>query len=258
MVWTGGDPASFVTSDGGEAASYFMPEFQARLGDRRLVSGRGLLPCFCAPKLLSWAPSMKVKSLALLFFMFLAFKASGQNTSASHVEFHLTFSRFLPPWPPLPHARGYYRATFSLDDHILSYEMELPTRLGGEWEARISEPNKMHAGGRLVFDLGTCRPDPPSNGGPPPPHNPGTCYIYGTLALTPKQTKDLLLGDWVLEANLDGSFYSPLVASEAILPDDSDGDGVPDFRDDCPETAAGEKVNDHGCSVEQLRGRGVE
>jgi len=33
---------------------------------------------------------------------------------------------------------------------------------------------------------------------------------------------------------------------------DSDGDGVPDVRDDCPGTLAGAVVDFHGCSIEQL------
>jgi OOP family OmpA-OmpF porin len=31
---------------------------------------------------------------------------------------------------------------------------------------------------------------------------------------------------------------------------DADGDGVPDFRDDCPDSEAGAKVNDRGCYIE--------
>ena len=32
-------------------------------------------------------------------------------------------------------------------------------------------------------------------------------------------------------------------------PLDSDGDGVPDYKDDCPNTPAGAKVNDRGCEI---------
>jgi hypothetical protein len=33
---------------------------------------------------------------------------------------------------------------------------------------------------------------------------------------------------------------------------DSDGDGIPDSEDDCPDTPAGEMVNSSGCSVDEL------
>ena len=35
-----------------------------------------------------------------------------------------------------------------------------------------------------------------------------------------------------------------------VLHDDEDGDGVTDFKDDCPHTPAGAKVNEHGCSID--------
>ena len=38
----------------------------------------------------------------------------------------------------------------------------------------------------------------------------------------------------------------------AIVARDSDGDGVLDSADECPETAPGAVVNEHGCSIEQL------
>src|SRR5262249_395916 len=37
-----------------------------------------------------------------------------------------------------------------------------------------------------------------------------------------------------------------------ILPLDSDGDGVPDYQDYCPNTLVGSVVNSQGCSIEQL------
>jgi hypothetical protein len=37
-----------------------------------------------------------------------------------------------------------------------------------------------------------------------------------------------------------------------ILPVDSDHDGVPDYRDLCPDTPLGSIVNADGCSIDQL------
>ena len=35
-----------------------------------------------------------------------------------------------------------------------------------------------------------------------------------------------------------------------VLNDDEDADGVTDFKDDCPQTPAGAKVNEHGCPID--------
>lgn len=35
-----------------------------------------------------------------------------------------------------------------------------------------------------------------------------------------------------------------------VLNDDEDGDGVTDFKDDCPQTPSGSKVNEHGCPID--------
>ncbi len=50
-----------------------------------------------------------------------------------------------------------------------------------------------------------------------------------------------------------GLFFIPLVQGDfrAIVAD-SDGDGVPDYRDECPDTAHGSAVNEEGCSIDQL------
>src|SRR6185369_5004125 len=42
-----------------------------------------------------------------------------------------------------------------------------------------------------------------------------------------------------------GGYFNP-------VPVDSDGDGVFDDQDQCPDTAPGVVVNEHGCSIEQL------
>src|SRR5207247_4684057 len=41
-------------------------------------------------------------------------------------------------------------------------------------------------------------------------------------------------------------------ARQQLTPVDSDGDGVPDGLDQCPNTPVGAAVNAEGCSIEQL------
>ena len=48
-----------------------------------------------------------------------------------------------------------------------------------------------------------------------------------------------------------GLFYSDF-ATVKYSPADSDADGVPDSRDQCPDTHPGEIVNGDGCSISQL------
>lgn len=51
----------------------------------------------------------------------------------------------------------------------------------------------------------------------------------------------------------DGLFFIPLFQGDfKVIIGDSDGDGVPDDKDECPATAPGSAVNQHGCSIEQL------
>ncbi|MCI0746032.1 MAG: hypothetical protein L0Y58_11550 [Verrucomicrobia subdivision 3 bacterium] len=56
---------------------------------------------------------------------------------------------------------------------------------------------------------------------------------------------------------LDGLLYVSVFTGAGeirgqILPMDSDGDGVPDFQDMCPDTLPNDPVNAQGCGIEQL------
>jgi len=170
----------------------------------------------------------------------------------------MSFSRFFPPgpgFPPVfPPSPDPYRVLLSLDDGILSYQVNLPFNRE-PWDVQILQFDKHHAIDSLVFDLGTCRkPMPPFNGFPPIPEPPGQpCFVFGSVTLTQKQIHELLSETWILDAGLSGSIYGPILIREAIVPDDSDADGVPDYRDFCPNTPQDETVNHHGCSLQQLR-----
>jgi len=75
------------------------------------------------------------------------------------------------------------------------------------------------------------------------------------VVLTPAQVSDLLAGRWFIHAGAvtaAGEDYPQGAIRGRILPVDSDGDGVPDYLDECPGTPAGVAVDAHGCSIEQL------
>jgi hypothetical protein len=104
---------------------------------------------------------------------------------------------------------------------------------------------------RIVFNLGTldCRPISSLDAS----QNPQglellpLCVARGTFSVPDSLLPALLAGDWNL--SVDANTYSP---QGAILPVDSDGDGIPDKDDQCPGTVTGALVDSHGCSIEQL------
>jgi len=71
-----------------------------------------------------------------------------------------------------------------------------------------------------------------------------------TLTLTDVQTSETG-GYTVVVSNRFGTATSD-EASLIIGTLDTDGDGVPDDRDQCPDTRPGAIVDEHGCSIEQL------
>jgi hypothetical protein len=79
---------------------------------------------------------------------------------------------------------------------------------------------------------------------------------YSTfLILNNSQAQELLAGHWIITIAANGNGGIPvlgLAIRGRILPLDSDHDGIPDYKDQCPNTPPGEAVNEHGCSIEQL------
>lgn len=76
------------------------------------------------------------------------------------------------------------------------------------------------------------------------------CVAYGQVCLPQAQIPELLNG------RLSLFIWYPRLGERllwgAIGPVDGDRDGVPDFRDACPNTLPNEAVNADGCSIEQL------
>ncbi|MCI0746033.1 MAG: CHRD domain-containing protein [Verrucomicrobia subdivision 3 bacterium] len=81
----------------------------------------------------------------------------------------------------------------------------------------------------------------------PPPYPFGECRFGGRTNLSDLEIEYLLAGLLYISAQSEAGELRG-----QILPVDSDSDGVPDFRDVCPDTAPGDSVTAEGCSVEQL------
>lgn len=77
----------------------------------------------------------------------------------------------------------------------------------------------------------------------------------GSLSLESDQIPQLLAGLIYVRAVYD--HHSPRLPSPGEIRDqiillDSDGDGIPDYLDQCPDTIAGSLVNSNGCSIADL------
>ena len=152
------------------------------------------------------------------------------------------------------------KVSFVLSGHLLRYRIDLPA-LAGQYFGSLDEPTIFDplggaplAGGREVF-VGTldCGPTatnlPPASGGF---DGLPRCVQEGSICLRDDVLASLLAGQW------DISFYQNFAGQYSagqILPADTDGDGVPDYLDACPNTAPGEIINAGGCSIEQLAPR---
>ena len=94
-------------------------------------------------------------------------------------------------------------------------------------------------------------------GGPPGSFLPvfGPAGSFAQIRLGPAQVAEVLAGAWFIHvsalASLNGNDF-PVAIRGRILPVDGDGDGVPDYLDQCPGTPAGAVVDANGCTIEQL------
>jgi hypothetical protein len=96
---------------------------------------------------------------------------------------------------------------------------------------------------------------PPINPYPGFP-GPPAAVMEGVVPMAPEEIEQLIAG----------SLYATYAVLAPARPDvtveyatrgqitllDSDGDGVPDFRDQCPNTPVGSLINSNGCGIEQL------
>ena len=131
--------------------------------------------------------------------------------------------------------------TFSLTNNFLDYRVFVNAVA---LTAEIHGPAGTGANAPFIFGLGRPQvvfPNPPE---------PGGALFTGRLALFQAQVAELLAGLYYV--SLPTPDFPSGVLRGQILPVDSDGDGVPDFQDACPDTASGAVVNAGGCSINQL------
>ena len=136
-------------------------------------------------------------------------------------------------------------AAFTLHEHLLQYEVELPSAFG-PYTGWISI-----AGRDDPSFLGTLDCQPGSTSAPPAGidfDELPRCKAAGSLCISDQRIADLLAGQGMIL--IDHPIGLPALGD--IAPVDTDRDGVPDYRDTCLNTQSGEVVNASGCSIAQL------
>jgi hypothetical protein len=141
-----------------------------------------------------------------------------------------------------PDQSPYGNGILNLNGSNLTFAITIP---GGPWDVWMSGLSEATQIGTCDFFL------PPSPVGDDPATTPLACELQGTVTLTDTQISEMLAGLWVIYGN--NRLQSGLtIFSGPIEPVDSDGDGAPDYLDQCPSTPSGAIVNADGCSIEQL------
>src|SRR6266516_3390395 len=133
---------------------------------------------------------------------------------------------------------------FTLEGTSFRYQvfMALPFAPTG---ASIHGPAKLGQISPLLFTL-----DGPRFVSPYPPDAEGGFAFTGSRALSSEEISQLLAGLWYVDV-CSTDFPDGELRGQ-ILPLDSDGDGVPDAEDQCPNTVPGAVVDANGCSIDQL------
>src|ERR1051326_3356627 len=215
--------------------------------------------CFLRPKIVR---TMKTRVLRLLLPVVLAIGASAHGQGSIQLHATLTGTNEVPPNDNFLTAT----ASFALGNpdfqpgvsnafqgyvSFLGFSFLFP--FSG---FQISEITLQDEGGNPIANLLPPRPKAWVGGtsGQPLPII-GYAEFFGPIVLGPDQAAEVLAGHWFIHvsalASLNGNDFQVAIRGR-ILPVDSDGDGVPDYLDQCPGTPAGAVVDAHGCTIEQL------
>jgi hypothetical protein len=172
---------------------------------------------------------------------------SSQDAGDSHVEFRVVLSGLQEVPPHYSAYRG--SGWFTLDTHVLNYAVGINFPIFFPIGAGIYGQAPVGVNGPLIFDWSGYAiffpvPDEPNSG--------GLAYGGGYL-LSAEQVQQLKRGLWYV--NISSAQFPDGELRGQILPfnpDDTDGDGVLNDQDLCPDTPPGGVVDAGGCSIEQL------
>jgi hypothetical protein len=145
---------------------------------------------------------------------------------------------------PPNHSDATGSGMFSLEGTLFRYQvfMPLPFDPAG---ASLHGPAQAGQNASPLFNL-----DGPRFVAPDPTTGSGGFAFTGSRTLTSEEISQLFAGRWYVNVRSIDFPHGELRGQ--ILPADSDGDGVPDERDQCPNTALGAVVDANGCSIAQL------
>ncbi len=133
---------------------------------------------------------------------------------------------------------------FTLEGNSFRYQVSMPLPFAPTG-ASIYGPAKLGQTAPPLFTL-----DGPRFVSPYPPAAEGGFAFTGSRALSSEEISQLLAGLWYV--NVRSVDFPEGELRGQILPTDSDGDGIPDDEDQCPNTPRGAVVDANGCSIDQL------